>query len=288
MKTIIYVTLFLSGHFCFSQNSVEKKYVLSGSKTVPNIKGSMSYVFESPDKKYICFADESMSQVFIKKTTAKGLPKSIFSSPGCGYFPTWTSKSKSILMKSKSKDFKNEAVEYVLSSNKIVNRPDLDFRAIQSLNSQLDTDPVIYVNEKLQLIKTGRKSKEILVLEGNKVCYQPVLSPDKQKVAIHVGNEIWVYSVDQKEKPQKIGTGLVTSWSMDSKFLAGFVDVSKDGHEISNSELYLYDVVNKTTHQLTNTEGVIEMNPSFSHDGKSIYYINSMDGSIMISQLKIN
>lgn len=288
MKSIIYVALFLSGNFCFSQNSVEKKYVLSGSKTVPNIKGSMSCVFESPDKKYICFSDESMSQVFIKKTTAKGLQRSIFSSPGSGYFPTWTSKSKSILMKSKTKDFKNEAVEYVLSSNKIVNRPDLDFRAIQSLDSQLDTDPVIYVSDKLQLIKTGRKSKEIVVLEGTKVCYQPVLSPDKQKVAIHIGNEIWVYTIDQKEKPQKIGNGLVTSWSMDSKFLAGFVDVSKDGHSISNSELYLYDVVNKTTHQLTNTEGVIEMNPSFSHDGKSIYYINSKDGSILISQLKTN
>lgn len=288
MKSIIYVALFLSGNFCFSQNSVEKKYVLSGSKTVPNIKGSMSCVFESPNRKYICFSDESMGQVFIKKTTAKGLPKSIFSSPGCGYFPTWTSNSKSILMKSKTKDFKNEAVEYVLGSNKIVKRPDLDFRAIQSLGSQLDTDPVIYVNDKLQLIKTGRKSKEIVVLEGTKVCYQPVLSPDKQKVAIHIGNEIWVYDISQKEKPQKIGNGLVTSWSMDSKFLAGFVDVSKDGHSISNSELYLYDVVNKTTHQLTNTEGVIEMNPSFSHDGKSIYYINSKDGSILISQLKIN
>ncbi len=289
MKTIICITLFLSEIICFSQNTIEKKYYLSDSKIVPNIKNSVSYVFESPDGKYMCFSDENLGQVFIKETTEQGLPKLIFSSNGCGYFPAWTADSKSILMKSKSKDFKNEAVEYVLSSGKIIKRTDLNFRAIQSLNnSKADTDPLIYINEKLQLIKTDKKGQAITVLEGNQVCYQPLLSPDKQKVAVHIGNEIWMYDLNKKEKPKKIGNGLVTSWSVDSKFLVGFVDVSKDGHEILNSELYLYDVQNQKIFQLTNTENIIEINPSFSQDGKKIYYINPMDGSVIISQFKIN
>ena len=94
--------------------------------------------------------------------------------------------------------------------------------------------------------------------------------------------------MNKNEKPKKIGNGLITSWSKDSKFLLGFVDISKDGHEVSNSELYLYDVSGQAVYQLTNTEGVIEMNPAFSGDGSKIYYINSKDGSIIISQLKVN
>lgn len=292
MRTIIYLTFFLSGHFCVSQISVKKKYYLSDNKIVPNISFKVSNVFESPDKKYICFSDENMGQVYIKETNASALPKLIFSSNGCGYFPAWTSGSKSILMKSKTHtvlEIKNEVVEYVIKTNKTLKRPDLDYRAIQSLNnSKSDTDPIIYINEKLQLINMDRKSKTITVLEGSQSCYQPILSPDKQKVAVHIGNEIWVYDINKKEKPQKIGFGLVTSWSVDSKFLLGFVDISNDGHQISNSELNLYDIQDQTTYQLTDTEDVIEMNPSFSQDGKKIYYINYKDGSINLSQLKIN
>ena len=288
MKRIIYITLFLSGNLCFSQNKVAKKYYLADSKTVPHIKSSVFNVLESPDKKSLCFSDESLSKVYLIKLTAGALPTLIYTSSGCGYFPAWTADSKSILMKSKAKDYKNEVVEYVLSSNKIVKRPDLDFRAIQSYdNAKAAADPVIYINEKLQLIKTDKKSKLIVVLEAGKVCYQPILSPDKQKVAVHIGNEIWVYNINKEEKPRKIGNGLVTSWSIDSKFLLGFIDVSKDGHEISNSELYLFDVLTKNRHQLTDTEDAIEMNPTFSRDGKSIYYTNSKNGSIIISQLKI-
>lgn len=291
MKTLIYLTLFLSGHFCLSQDGSKKKYYLSDNKIVPSINIKVSYVFESPDEKHICFSDENLSQVYIKETATKANPKLIFSSPGCGYFPTWTENSKSILMKSKTKsgnDIRNETVEYVLNGNKILKRTDIDYRAIQSYtNAKSDADPIIYINEKLQLIKRDEKSKEITVLE-DKACYQPVLSPDKKKVAVHIGNEIWVYDITKKDKPQKVGNGLITSWSIDSKFLLGFVDISKDGHEISNSELYLYDIRNQTTYQLTNTKDVIEINPTFSRNGKKIYYINSKDGSIIISQFKIN
>lgn len=290
MKTIIYITLFLSGNFCFSQNLAEKKYYLSDTKVLSNIKPPASYVFESPDGKYICFSDENQGQLFIKKNTTNGLPKLFFSSNGCGYFPAWSSDSKSLFMKSKmqsGKEIKNETKQYVIKTNKIVKREDIDFRTIQSFNNiKSNTDPLVYINEKLQLIKTDRTSNINTVLEGNKICYQPVLSPNRQKVAVHIGNEIWVYDMNIKEKPRKIGNGLVTSWSLDSKILAGFIDVSEDGHQISNSELYLYDIQNQKTMQLTNTEDVIEMNPSFSQDGKKIYYINSKNGTIIISELK--
>lgn len=292
MKTLIYLTLFVYSQFCFSQSKVKKKYSLEGNKTVRNINIKVSYVFESPDTKYICFSDESLGKVYIKELGSNAEPKLIYTSNGCGYFPAWTANSSSIIMKSKTqsvKEVKNEAVEYIFKSNKIIKRADIDYRTIQSLtNSKSDFDPVIYINEKLQLVKMDRKSKAVTILEASQMCYQPVLAPDRQKVAVHIGNEIWVYDLNKNEKPKKIGNGLITSWSKDSKFLLGFVDISKDGHEVSNSELYLYDVSGQAVYQLTNTEGVIEMNPAFSGDGSKIYYINSKDGSIIISQLKVN
>ncbi|MGB3948374.1 MAG: hypothetical protein WBM13_10330, partial [Bacteroidia bacterium] len=231
-----------------------------------------------------------VSQVYLLKKGSKAKPKLIFSSPGCGYFPTWSDNSKSIFMKSKTKtgnEIKNEAVEYVLNSNKIVKRNDLDFRAIQSYSDAKSASSIVYINEKLQLVKANKQTNEITVLE-NKACYQPIVSPDKNKVAVHIGNEIWVYDLTQQLAPQKIGSGLVTSWSVDSELLLGFVDMSNDGHEISNSELYIYDVRNQSTHQLTDTKDVIEVNPTFSTDGNKIYYINYTDGSIIVSQFKSN
>jgi Tol biopolymer transport system component len=291
MKAIIYITLFLSAHLCLSQDVSKTKYYLSNTKKLTDISVNASYVFEAPNKKYICFTDESVSQVYLAKMGAKAKPKLIFASPGCGYFPAWTKDSKSILMKSKTKmgnEIKNEAVEYVLNENKIVKRPDIDYRAIQSYtNAKSDSDPIVYINEKLQLIKKDPQSKEPIVLE-DKQCYQPLLSPDKKKVAVHIGSEIWVYDMSKVEPPRKIGNGLVTSWSMDSRFLVGFVDSSADGHEMTNSELYLHDINNKKTYQLTDTKDVIELNPTFSQDGKKIYYTNHTDGSIIVSQLNGN
>lgn len=290
MKNILYLTLLLP-ILCFCQGN-EKKYVLSEPAIVPTGGNNASYVLESPDGKHLLFTNDNVSEVYLMSLTPDGKPALIFTSPGCGYFPAWSADSKKIFMRSKTQEgtaIKNEVVEYALVSGSIEKRPDLDFRVVQSLhNLKAGSDPVVFVNEKLQLVKTDLKKSFSVTLEANKQCYQPILSPDRQKAAVHTGNEIWVYDLNNRTAPVKIGVGLAIAWSPDSKFLTGFLDESADGHEISNSELYLYDIAAMQTHPLTSSKDVAEMNPSFSSDGKTIYFTNYHDGSVYSARIKQN
>lgn len=250
------------------------------------------YVFPSPNGKYVCFSDQGLDNVYIKKMSFFRTKKDelIYSATGSGYFPVWTPDSKSIIMRSKTQtngNVKTETVSYVVDGEKIVNRSDIDYRAIQSYSiSTSINDPIVYINEKLQLVLGRIGSNEVVILESEKPCYQPLLSPDKSKVAVHIGSDIWIYDISRKTNSYMIGMGIVTSWSPDSKLLIGFLDSSDDGHQISNSELYIFDTERKKSHPITNSSDRIEVNPAFSNRGNKLYFIDIKSGSIM--SLKFN
>lgn len=116
--------------------------------------------------------------------------------------------------------------------------------------------------------------------------YNPVISPDGKSAVIHKGSEMYLYATDGSGKIRRLGTGIAASWSADSRFIFYFLDTSIDGHEISNSELYVVDICGTDRQRLTYTEDVTEMWPDVAPDGKTIAYADEKTGSIFIARLR--
>ncbi|MBN2613360.1 MAG: PD40 domain-containing protein [Bacteroidales bacterium] len=147
----------------------------------------------------------------------------------------------------------------------------------------------------LIVLNTQKKKVEAVTCNGNLIAevtptaglyYNPVISPDGKKAIIHLGSEMYLYATNGSGMIQKIGTGLASSWSADSKLVFYFLDTSNDGHHTSNSDLYVVNIHTNVHQQLTQSNDITEMWPDVSPDGKNIVFTDSKSGRILMATLK--
>ena len=127
-------------------------------------------------------------------------------------------------------------------------------------------------------------SKSWVVTNDEGQFYNAILSHDGKKVAVHNGPNISVYNIDGSGIISKLGVGIATSWSKNDNYLLGFMDESSDGHEISNSDLYMFDVTKSTSKKITQTKDSFESDPSF-FGTNMIIYADEKTGQIFTSQI---
>lgn len=132
-------------------------------------------------------------------------------------------------------------------------------------------------NDKISVISNTTK-RVIEPVKGER-CINATLSPDGSKVAFEIlGGNLYIVNSDGSGLTD-LGTGYRASWSPDSKYLTYMLSVD-DGHFITGSEIYLVKADGSEKKAITNSSDKIEMNPSFSADGKYIWFDNVSDGSI--------
>lgn len=131
------------------------------------------------------------------------------------------------------------------------------------LLSTINKDKIFHHNIKtLALEIYNEKGELIKSFKGEKNFYTPIFSPNHEYLVVHDGPNMKLFSTDG-ELLRTLGKGLATAWSPDSKKIAFFIDIAENHHEISNSELFLYDIETEEILQLTNTENAIEAYPYF-------------------------
>lgn len=104
-----------------------------------------------------------------------------------------------------------------------------------------------------------------------------VISPDGDKVVYQglvTGLHVYTRSTGAVVS---IGPGTAPAWSPDSKRVV-FEVTEDDGHDLTASELYVYDVGADRAAPLTTSDSVIERRPSFSPDGASIAFDDNTGG----------
>ncbi|MBN1117411.1 MAG: PD40 domain-containing protein [Bacteroidales bacterium] len=189
-----------------------------------------------------------------------------------------------------NKDIKISGVPLWLKNNVIVsfekNKPLLinDFKT----SALTTSDTILKINIKNQSVDlfffSENLEKPITTKRG--LYYNPILSPDKSQAIIHLKSEMYLLKTDGSGELIRLGTGIASSWSPDSKTFFYFLDESSDGHRINNSEIYMMDIVEKNPIKITDTPDIMEMWPSVSPDGKQIAFSNCETGEIFIGELK--
>lgn len=262
---------------------------LSEPKPIP-LKDSFTNPLVSPDGNYALLTKEHYKGVYLLNLkTEELLP--ISSGDGSGYAYSWNQNSTIFYFKEKKNKeyFKDAKVKsYNLKSKVTKTEEDINQEFIASFKGNSEQTIVVYTN--LSTLKIEAKDLKTLktwvVTNEEGQFYNALISHDGKKVAVHKGADIYLYNINGKESGIRIGTGLATSWSSDNKYLIGFLDESKDGHSISNSEILLFDVDNSKTIKLTSTENQFEMFPSFYGKNK-VLFSDEKTGKIFTSNLKI-
>jgi len=99
-----------------------------------------------------------------------------------------------------------------------------------------------------------------------------------------VGGNIFTMNIDGSNLID-LGKGNRPRWSFDSNKIT-YMIAQDDGHDYTASDIYSINADGTQKLNLTNTSDMIEMNPCFAPDGKSIVFDVVNDGSIYIMNIE--
>jgi tricorn protease-like protein len=284
-RRLLILSALASSHFIFSQ-SIEKmnRVDVDGFYTNPVV---------SPNGKFALVTGHHFKGVYVLNLKSNQITQ-ISDKEGSGYGYSWDYSNQMVYFKQKeAKEYFSDSkvYSYSLKEKKSTLRTDIDINMLSSYHGKeknATSQIVVYTNMTTLKIEAkdliSKKSWVITTEEGQ--YYNALLSPDGKKVAVHKGSDIYVYDINGNGKGQKIGTGIATSWSADNQHLLGFLDTSEDGHNVTNSELFLFDIKTLKSKKVTNTEVLLEMFPSFISKNK-VLFTDDKTGAIYTAKLKM-
>lgn len=260
---------------------------LEKPKQIP-IKGSFTNPVVSPNGTYVLLTKEHLKGVYLLHLKNHKITP-ISDKEGSGYAYSWNPNSTSFYYKEKGEKeyFSDAKVRTYFIAQKKSKQLQINHNYLPSYNGS-ENNVVVHTNPSTLKIEatdlTTLKSWTVTNEEGQ--FYNAILSHDGKKVAVHNGADIYIYPIEGNGKGLKIGTGIATSWSKDDKYLIGFLDESKDGHTVTNSDLYLFNTATAKSVKLTTTANAIEMFPCFYGENK-IMFTDDKTGKIYTSHLKL-
>lgn len=251
------------------------------------IDGGYTNPLFSPTGEHVLLTGEHMMGVYLLDMATLKVQQ-ISDKPGSGYAYTWDESGNSFYYKEKpEKGFFSESKVINYNVRDQYSRPvdEIDNNYLPSYKG-LKGQVVVYTN--LTTLKIEAKnlstSKQWTVTNDEGQFYNALLSHDGKKVAVHNGADIYIYSIDGNSPAKKVGRGIATAWSEDDSYLIGFLDESEDGHNVTNSELYLFNAETGKTRKLTDTEVFSEMYPTIYKD--KVIFSDDKTGRLFIATLK--
>ena len=110
-------------------------------------------------------------------------------------------------------------------------------------------------------------------------------SPDRTKIVFEVmGGNMFVMNIDGTRLID-LGKGNRPRWSSDNNKII-YMNTEDDGQNFTASDIFIINSDGTQKRNITNSRDLIEMNPGFAPDGKSIVFDVINDGSIYLMNIE--
>ena len=270
----------------------------------------------SLDGLQIAFTEPRYQGLWVMNADGSGV-KQITDEPAAGFGFEWSSDSKAIVSRVAKYEgrYRYNAIRlFDLESNesKLLS----DYRTFMpGLPHWADADEKVYMfnRGKLEIFDSGKKSNSLQQpLASKQICFLKddhiaignietknyrvlvpikgqqyinlIVSPDGSKVAFEVlGGNLFVMNIN--------GTGLVDlgkghrpQWAPDNQHLVFMITID-DGYSYLYSDIYVIKIDGTDKVKLTTTDDKLEMNPSWSPDGKKIAFDVMDEGAIYVIEV---
>lgn len=128
-------------------------------------------------------------------------------------------------------------------------------------------------HDRFRIIDTdGNILREVKNEEGRRIISAEFNSGGSAILLKSLGGLIRIYDLNSGQFTD-VGPGNAAKWGFKDKYVV-FCRVEDDGHNLTSSELFVYDIEKMKEIQLTHTKNLIELDPDWSSDGRYISYIN--------------
>lgn len=182
------------------------------------------------------------------------------------YLPVWADGDSKVYLPIKSND------ELLISA--------------KEKNNQIGSSIVAFEKNNKVVVKDFSNNAEQIFEPINEAQYINLsLSPDAAKIVFEVmGGNMFVMNIDGTNL-NDLGIGNRPRWSFDSSKII-YMIAEDDGHDYTSSDIYIINADGTQKRNLTNTSDLMEMNPCFAPDGKSIVFDLVNDGSIYLMNIE--
>lgn len=238
------------------------------------IQGEFTQPLFNPKGEGVIYTNAKGNALYYQKTI-NHTPAILLEESGVGNNIGWSKNGELIYFKEKTKDYRT-----IIKSMNVNTKETKEYSEYPKhieLRSLSISDTIYYLNEQTLAVEAKCKGKvwPITTERGN--YYKILISPNNKYIAVHKSADVLLFSTNG-EFIRNFGRGIATSWSPDSKKLIGFMDESSDGHSITGSDLYLFDIAEGTSRQITSTNNAFEMWPVFKNNNEIIYTDNLNKG----------
>ncbi len=141
---------------------------------------------------------------------------------------------------------------------------------------------ILFTSPEGKIVNFKEKEREESKVDG-KVFFLPRYSRDGKNFILHCLDGGIYYGSIYDGSLKKVAEGGEARFGRDDSVII-FEKTKDDGHIITESDLFLYDIKSEKTFQLTDTKEIIERMPSMANDGHTIFWVE--DGKIMRGVVK--
>lgn len=309
MRKFLLITCFALLPILITAQSNKALYLTGSSEDI-----CMNPVF-SPDGKIIAYTKANYKGLWVLDL-ASNSTKQLTDEDAAGFGFKWSSDSKSVLSRvSKYENLRRyNAVKIFDVETGTANQLN-DYKTMMPYLPNWtsdDTEVFLPTKEGIEVYKTGKTKniqneelKTVAYAKNNKIFvhnfetntdriespidYSDIInltmSPDNKKAAFEVmGGNMYCMNIEGTNLID-LGKGNRPRWSSDSRKII-YMITEDDGHTFTSSDIYSINSDGTGKRNLTNTNNLIEMDPCFSPDEKSIAFDVLNDGSIYLMNIE--